>query len=296
MSDVDLGRVGIWTFALNLVPSHRAAELVRRLEELGYGTLWMPDALARDPLVQSALLLSDTQTLRVGTGIASIYGRDAVTMAAGWRTVSEAFPGRFVLGLGVSHAPMVEGLFQREYARPVTTMRAYLERMDAAPFMGLAPPVPPRRVLAALGPRMLALAAEKADGAHPYLVTPEHSAFARERLGPGKILAPEQGVVLERDPAEARRIARAHLAIYLSLPNYVNNFRRLGFTEDDASGGGSDRLVDGVVAWGGVEDVAARVRAHHAAGADHVALQVLTPDPQSVPLEQWEQLAASFAG
>ncbi len=287
----DLGRVGIWTFALNLVPSTRAGELARRLEELGYGTLWIPDALARDPLVQAALLLSATETLRVGTGIVSIYGRDAATMTAGWRTLSEAFPGRFVLGLGVSHAPMVEGLFQRDYAPPVATMRGYLERMDAAPFMGVPPPEPSRRVLAALGPRMLALAAEKTDGAHPYNVTPEHTASAREQLGAAKILAPEQAVVLESDPAEARRIGRAHLAIYLSLPNYVNNLRRLGFTDEDLAGGGSDRLVDGIVAWGDATAIAARVRAHLDAGADHVAVQVVAPDGQTVPLRQWETLA-----
>jgi probable F420-dependent oxidoreductase len=294
VSDVDLGRVGIWTFALNLVPSPRANELARHLEELGFGAIWIPDALTRDPLVSATLLLSATTTMRVGTGIASIYGRDAATMAAGWQTVSEAFPNRFVLGLGVSHAPLVEGFFHRQYARPVATMREYLERMDAAPFSAVPPPVPPRRVLAALGPRMLALAAEKTDGAHPYLVTPEHTAFAREQLGPDKLLAPEQAVVLETDPAEARRIGRAHLAIYLSLPNYVNNMRRSGFTDDDFAGGGSDRLVDGLVAWGDEAAIANRVRAHHDAGADHVALQVLPADPGEVPAEQWDALAESL--
>lgn len=296
MSDTDLGRVGIWTFALNLVDTRHAGELARRLEELGYGALWMPDALTRDPLVSATLLLSATSELRVGTGIASIYGRLPETMAAGWRTVSEAFPGRFVLGLGVSHAPLVEGFFHREYSHPYATMREYLDRMDAAPFAAVPPPVPPRRILAALGPRMLALAAEKADGAHPYLVTPEHTAFARERLGADKLLAPEQAVVLETDPDEARRIARAHLAIYLSLPNYVNNLRRLGFTDDDVAGNGSDRLVDGIVAWGDVDTIAERVRAHHDAGADHVAVQVLTANQQDVPFEQWERLAAPLAG
>jgi probable F420-dependent oxidoreductase len=294
VSDFELGRVGIWTFALNLVPSTRADELAHHLEELGFGALWLPDALTRDPLVSATLLLSATTRLRVGTGIASIYGRDPATMAAGWRTVSEAFPSRFVLGLGVSHAPLVEGFFHREYDRPVATMRDYLERMDSAPFSAAPPAVPPRRVLAALGPRMLALAAEKTDGAHPYLVTPEHTAFARDQLGSDKLLAPEQAVVLETDPAEARRIGRAHLAIYLSLPNYVNNMRRWGFTDDDVAGGGSDRLVDGLVAWGDEAAIASRVRAHHDAGADHVALQVLPSDPREVPIEQWDTLAGSL--
>lgn len=296
MSGSDLGRVGIWTFAHNRVDTGRAGELARRLEALGYGTLWIPDALTRDPLVSATLLLSATSTLRVGTGIASIYGREPETMAAGWRTVSEAFPGRFVLGLGVSHAPLVEGFFHRDYSHPFSTMRRYLDRMDAAPFAAAAPPVPPRRVLAALGPRMLALAAEKTDGAHPYLVTPEHTADAREHLGPDKLLAPEQAVVLEAAPDDARRIARTHLAIYLSLPNYVNNLRRLGFDDDDVAGGGSDRLVDGIVAWGDVDAIAQRVQAHHDAGADHVAVQVVTANQQEVPLRAWERLADALTG
>jgi probable F420-dependent oxidoreductase len=287
-------RMGLWTYALDVVPRDQAVELARTVESLGYGIIWMPDIFSRDPLVSSAIWLSETTKLSFATGIVSIYGRAPGAMAAAWKTLSDAFPGRFVLGLGVSHAPLVEGIFRREYTRPLAEMRGYLDGMDTAPAAGITPPVPARRVLAALGPRMLDLAAEKADGAHPYLVTPEHTVFARERLGPDKILAPEQAVVVETDVEEARRIGRMYLATYLSLPNYVNNLRRLGFTDEDFAGGGSDRLVDGIVARGDVEAIAARVRAHHDAGADHVAVQVLTAEPGTVPLDQWRSLAPAL--
>jgi probable F420-dependent oxidoreductase len=288
---MDLGRVGIWTFALDLQPIARAREVAAEVEELGYGAIWIPDAVGRDPLVHAALLLGGTSRIVVGTGIAQIYGRDPMTMTGGWKTISEAFPGRFVLGLGVSHQPMVEGLRGQTYGPPLTAMREYLERMDTAMYVAAEPIEPPRRVLAALGPKMLALAAERADGAHPYNVPPEHTARAREILGPEKLLAPEQAVLLETDPVEARRIGRGHMAIYLDLPNYMNNLRRFGITDDDIADGGSDRLVDTLVAWGDVDAVRARVQAHLDAGADHVAVQVLTPERGTLPLDEWRELA-----
>jgi probable F420-dependent oxidoreductase len=288
---MDLGPVGIWTFALDLQPAARAREVAAELEELGYGAIWIPDAVGRDPLVHAALLLGGTNRIAVGTGIAQIYGRDPMTMTGGWKAITEAFPGRFVLGLGVSHQPMVEGLRGQTYGPPLTAMREYLERMDNAMYVASEPTELPRRVLAALGPKMLALAAERADGAHPYNVPPEHTARAREILGPEKLLAPEQAVLLETDPVEARRIARGHLAIYLDLPNYMNNLRRFGITDDDISDGGSDHLVDTLVAWGDVDAVRARVQAHLDAGADHVAVQVLTPERGSLPLDEWRTLA-----
>ena len=291
---MDLGRVGIWTFTLDLQPVARAREVAAELEELGYGAIWIPDAIGRDPLVHAALLLGGTNHIAVGTGIAQIYGRDPMTMTGGWKTITEAFPGRFVLGLGVSHQPMVEGLRGQTYGPPLTAMREYLERMDTAMYVAAEPTEPPRRVLAALGPKMLALAAERADGAHPYNVPPEHTARAREILGPEKLLAPEQAVLLETDPVEARRIARGHLAIYLDLPNYMNNLRRFGVTDDDIADGGSDRLVDTLVAWGGVDAVRARVQAHLDAGADHVAVQVLKPDRGTVPIDDWRKLAPAL--
>jgi probable F420-dependent oxidoreductase len=291
---MDLGRVGIWTFALDLQPVARAREVAAELEELGYGAIWIPDAVGRDPLVHAALLLGGTNRIAVGTGIAQIYGRDPMTMIGGWKTISEAFPGRFVLGLGVSHQPMVEGLRGQIYLPPLTAMREYLERMDTAMYVAAEPTDPPRRVLAALGPKMLALAAERTDGAHPYNVPPEHTSRAREILGPAKLLAPEQAVLLETDPAEARRIGRGHLAIYLDLPNYMNNLRRFGITDDDIADGGSDRLVDMLVAWGDVDAVRARVQAHLDAGADHVAVQVLTPERGTLPLDEWRKLAPAL--
>jgi probable F420-dependent oxidoreductase len=291
---MDLGPVGIWTFVLDLQPIARAREVAAELEELGYGAIWIPDAVGRDPLVHAALLLGGTSRITVGTGIAQIYGRDPMTMTGGWKTISEAFPGRFVLGLGVSHQPMVEGLRGQTYGPPLTAMREYLERMDTAMYVAAEPSEPPRRVLAALGPKMLALAAERADGAHPYNVPPEHTARAREILGPQKLLAPEQAVLLETDPVEARRIARGHMAIYLDLPNYMNNLRRFGITDDDIADGGSDRLVDTLVAWGDVDAVRARVQAHLDAGADHVAVQVLTPERGTLPLDEWRKLAPAL--
>jgi probable F420-dependent oxidoreductase len=291
---MDLGPVGIWTFALDLQPVARAREVAAELEDLGYGAVWVPDAVGRDPLVHAALLLGGTDRIAIGTGIAQIYGRDPMTMTGGWKTISEAFPGRFVLGLGVSHQPMVEGLRGQTYGPPLTAMREYLERMDTAMYVAAEPTEPPRRVLAALGPKMLALAAERADGAHPYNVPPEHTARAREILGPEKLLAPEQAVLLETDPVEARRIARGHMAIYLDLPNYMNNLRRFGITDDDIADGGSDRLVDMVVAWGDVDAVRVRVHAHLDAGADHVAVQVLTPERGTLPLDEWRKLAPAL--
>ncbi len=291
---MDLGRVGIWSFVLDLQPMKRGREMAAEIEELGYGAIWVPDAVGRDPLVHATLLLGGTRRIAVGTGIAQIWGRDPMTMNAGWKTVSEAFPGRFVLGLGVSHQPMVEGLRGQTYVRPLTAMREYLDRMDAALYLAAEPPEPPRRVLAALGPKMLRLAAERADGAHPYNVPPEHTAQAREILGPQKLLAPEQAVLLETDPAEARRIGRKHVATYLDLPNYMNNLRRFGITDDDIADGGSERLVDTLVAWGDADAIRARVQAHLDAGADHVAVQVLKPERTAVPLDDWRELAPAL--
>jgi probable F420-dependent oxidoreductase len=279
---MDLGRIGVWTFALDQQPAGRAQELASELESLGYGAVWVPEAVGRDPLVGASILLSGTERLVVATGIATIYARDAMAMNAGWQTLTEAYPDRFLLGLGVSHQPMVEGLRGATYGPPLTAMREYLQQMDDALFLAAPPASPPRRVLAALGPKMLELARERTDGAHPYLVTPEHTARAREILGPDRLLAPEQKVVLESDPAQAREIARQALAIYVpGLPNYVRNLRRLGFTDDDLQDPASDALVDGIVAWGGIDEIAARIQAHRDAGADHVAVQVLPyTDPE----------------
>lgn len=294
---MDLGPVGLWTFHLDLQPVSRAKELVLELEELGYGAVWIPEAMGRDPLVHAALLLQSGQRIAVATGIANIWNRSALAMAAGQRTLTSAFPDRFLLGLGVSHGPMVEGFLGEHYERPLAKMRAYLDAMDAAPFMADAPSAAPKRVLAALGPKMLRLAAERAEGAHPYFVPVEHTASARETLGPDSLLCVEQAAVLSTDVDVARAAARAHMAIYLTLPNYTNNLRRLGFGDDDFADGGSDALVDTIVAWGDVDAVAARVGAHHDAGANHVCVQVLNTQPDDVrnpPLDQWRALAPAL--
>lgn len=291
---IDIGRVGVWTAVLDAVPSREAQVAAGRLEELGFSTLWIPEAVGRDPFVTATLLLSATSQLRVATGIANIYARDAVTMANTQRSLEEAFPGRFLLGLGVSHAHLVNRVRKHDYSKPYSHMVQYLDDMDTAVFRGVGPQERPATVLAALGPKMLRLAADRAQGAHPYFVPVEHTALARETLGTGPLLAPEQMVVLERDPATARAIARQAMAIYLRAPNYTNNLARLGFDEKDVADGGSDRLVDAIVAWGDVDAAVARVRAHFDAGADHVCLQVLTAEMTEVPEAGWGDLAAAL--
>jgi probable F420-dependent oxidoreductase len=291
---MDIGRVGIWTFALELQPAAKAQEAAAEIESLGYRALWIPEAMGREALTHAGLLLAGTKRLTIATGIANVWARDAMTMAAGQKTLDEAYPGRFLLGVGVSHAPLVEGMRGHRYEKPLSFMRRYLDAMDAAPFLAARPSQPSRRVIGALAPKMLSLAAQRADGAHPYFVPPEHTARAREIMGPGPLLAPEQAVVLETDPSAARAIARAHMELYLRLPNYTNNLRSLGFGDDDLRDGGSNRLVDAIVAWGDVDAIVARVRAHHAAGADHVCIQVLPADPRALPLPGWRTLAPAL--
>jgi probable F420-dependent oxidoreductase len=287
--------IGVWTGTLDAVPAARSQELAGELEQLGYGAVWLPEVAGRDPLVHLALLLSATSKLVGATGIANIWGRDAIAMSGGVRGLTEAFPERVLLGLGVSHQPAVEGLRGHKYEKPLAAMRTYLDRLDAAPYFASKPTTPVRKVLAALGPKMLELAATRTDGAHPYFVPPEHTAVARAALGEGPLLCPEQAVLLETDPAKAREIGRAHTAIYTGLPNYTNNLRRLGFGDDDFAGGGSDRLVDAIVAWGTEDDVVRRVRAHFDAGADHVCIQALGSNAREVPLDAWRQLAPALA-
>lgn len=291
---VDLGRVGVWTFSLDLQPATRAGELAAELEAMGWGAIWIPEAVGREAPVNAALLLGATERIAVGTGIANIYARDAMSMNAAWHTLSEAFPGRFLLGMGVSHQPSVEGLHGQAYGPPLTTMREYLDRMDASLFIAAQPSDPPERVLAALGPKMLELARDRTRGAHPYFVPPEHTEIARTILGDDRLLAPEQMVVLETDPTKAREVARAAMGGYVGLPNYANNLRRLGFTEDDLGGGISDRLVDAIVAWGDVDAIARRVRAHHDAGADHVCVQVLPLDDIDAVMRGYRTLAEAL--
>lgn len=291
---VQLGAFGIWTFDFERFPAARAQEAVAELEELGFGAVWFGEAVGREAFTNASLLLAKSKRIAIATGIANIYGRDPVTMAAAQKTLAEAYPNRFLLGLGVSHVPLVEKLRGHRYDKPLATMRAYLDAMDKAPFQAAPPPSKPPRVLAALGPKMLQLSAERADGAHPYNTTPGHTAEARALLGPDPYLCPEQAVVLEKDPAKARAIARKFLSIYLGLPNYTNNFLRLGFQETDFGNGGSDRLIDSVVAWGDLKAVLNRIQEHHSAGADHVCIQVLTDDPKTLPFKEYRELASAI--
>jgi len=293
-SSMELGAIGIWTAQFDYQPAAKAREAAAELEQLGFGAIWFPESVGRESLTNAALLLGATSRIVIATGIANIYARDPVTMAAGQNTLAEAYPGRFLLGLGVSHIPLVEEARGHKSGKPVASMRAYLDGMDRAPYRAAPPSVKPVRVLAALGPKMLRLAAEQAGGAHPYFVPPEHTARAREILGSDRLLAVEQAVVLETDSTKAREIARAHASRYLALPNYANNLRRLGFGDEDLVGGGSNRLVDAIVAWGDMTAVIDRVRAHQSAGANHVCVQVLPPDPQALPTRQWREVASAL--
>jgi probable F420-dependent oxidoreductase len=222
----------------------------------------------------------------VASGIVSVWTAAPEAVGSAVAGLERRFPGRFLLGIGASHAPLVQ-----DYRRPFAHVVAYLDALDA-----LDTPVPPeRRVLAALRPRMLELAAARTAGAHPYFVPVEHTARAREILGRGPLLVPEVAVVLQPDPAQARELARAYASIYLGLPNYTQNLRDFGFEDDDIAGGGSDRLIDAVIPWGDATTVAARVREHHDAGADHVCLQVVA-SRQDFPLDGYRQLAAALFG
>ncbi|HEU4340717.1 MAG TPA: LLM class F420-dependent oxidoreductase [Candidatus Binatia bacterium] len=293
-SSIELGPIGIWTAQFDYQPAAKVREAAAELEQLGFAAIWFPESVGRESLTHAAFLLGATSQIVIATGIANIYARDPVTTAAGQNTLAEAYPGRFLLGLGVSHIPLVEQIRGHSYGKPVATMRAYLDRMDRAPYRAVPPSVKPVRVLAALGPEMLRLARDRAGGAHPYFVPPEHTARAREILGRDRLLAVEQAVVFETASTKAREIARAHTSRYLALPNYVNNLRRLGFGEADVVDGGSDRLVDAIVAWGDMTAVINRVRAHQSAGANHVCVQVLPADPQALPLPQWREVASAL--
>lgn len=295
MTSLDLGRVGLWTFDLDMQPMKAAQEAISRIEGMGFRTVWVPEAVGREPFASTSLLLSATKSMILATGIASLHARTAMTMQAGWKTVSEAFPDRFVLGIGVSHQPMVEGVHGNAYDKPYSTMVKYLDAMDRGLYFAAAPTTEPRRMLAALGPKMLKLAAERSMGAHPYFVPVEHTVVAREALGSDAMLAPEQVVIFETDPSKARQIARQYMSTYLALPNYTNNLKRLGWSEEDITGA-SDKLVDAICAWGTTEQAVSRVKAHLDAGANHVCVQVLTDAPGTLPFSQWQELADATRG
>jgi probable F420-dependent oxidoreductase len=281
---MDLGRLGIWWSGSWQLEDDPAADVAAELEALGYTALWSSGGFNPGLSTRFGRLLASTSTLAVASGIVSIWTTPPEDIARSVAELDARYPGRFLLGLGASHGAAVAN-----YSRPYSHMVSFLDGLDAA-----AAVAPDRRVLAALGPRMLRLAAERAAGAHPYFVPVEHTARARQTLGVGPLLAPEVTVVLESDPARARAVARTFTTGYLTLPNYRNNLLSLGFHDSDVEGGGSDRLVDAVVCWGDLDAVAARVGAHYAAGADHVCVQVVSDGRESFPLAQYRALAPAL--
>jgi probable F420-dependent oxidoreductase len=289
-----LGQVGAWTFAFDAMDASGIRSAVRAIEDLGFGALWIPEgSSSREVFAHLSLLLGSTDRITVASGIANITARHPAAMAQGGRTLADAYPGRVVLGIGVGHqySTAERGI---DWADPVGRMREYLTRMDATPWW--APPVTVPRLLAALGPRMLDLAAELALGAHTYFVPAEHTARARERLGPEPVLAVELTAVLGSDPTASRAAARSWARHYLELPNYANNWRRLGYGEREVAGDGADRLIDAAVAQGGPEAITARAREHLEAGADHVCVQFVGGADDDPAIPALRRLAPTLLG
>jgi probable F420-dependent oxidoreductase len=285
-----MNTIGIWAWLDDRLPqfdgrdsspmertsAHDCALFAARVEALGYGALWIPEAAGRNALVQSAWLLANTSTLIVATGIANIYARDPIAMNSAQQGLAEQSGGRFLLGIGVSHAEMVGPQRGHEYGKPLQTMRTYLTAMAGAPYLARVPATKPPTVLAALRSKMLGLAAELADGAHPLNVTPDFTARARQILGREKLLCVEQKVILDSDATRARGVARNALAVYLQLENYRRAWQEMGFDDRDLADGGSDRLVDSLVAWGDETALRRRIQQHLDAGADHVCVSPLS--------------------
>jgi len=280
-----LGPVGIW-WSGSWRGGDGSDDVAAEMEELGYTTLWSSGGFKPGLSTRFDHLLAATRHAAVASGIVSVWLPSADEISRRAADLEVTYPGRFLLGLGASHAPMVD-----DYTRPFAHVVRYLDELDAAGVV-----TEDRRILAALGPRMLELAGSRAAGAHPYFVPVEHTSRARDILGEGPILAPEVTVVLESDASRARELARTFTAGYLTLPNYTNNLLSLGFGDGDIVGGGSDRLVDAVVAWGDLDAVARRVRAHHDAGADHVCVQVISAEGDAFPLAEYRRLAPALLG
>lgn len=286
---MELGKLGVFCFTDALTPAQLTA-LAQQTERLGYAALWYPEVLSYESFALGSFLLQQTDTLIIAAGIANIYARDATAAKQGQHTLATLSGGRFLLGLGVSHVPLVEDARGHHYRTPVATMRTYLDAMEKA--AAIAPPLEesPPTVLAALGPQMTALAAARTAGAFPYNVTPEHTARARAIVGSEKWLCVEQKVLMITDAAKAREVARQTLAFYLPLPNYRRNWMRLGFSEQDLAEGGSERFLDAMVVWGNESVIQQRIQAHFDAGASHVCIQALHPEGQ--PMPDWNALAA----
>lgn len=288
---MDIGKVGVWFF-LDGLDAKDTLAYAKKVERLGYSALWIPEAVGREPFPHAGFLLGQTEKLIVATGIANIWARDPMTMASAARTLAELSDGRFALGIGVSHAPLVKGLRGHDYQKPYSFMKEYLAQMKAAManpvmYQCVKPKQDPPILLAALHPKMLALAASEARGTHTYFVPPEHTAKARATIGKDAWICAAQAVILENDPAQARKTARAYMKTYVPrLPNYTNNLKALGWKDDDFKDGCSDGLVDAVVAWGSEQQIRARIAAHHQAGANHVCILPLRADGAPLPDER----------
>ena len=287
---MELDKIGVWFFTDRLAAS-QAAETARRIESLGYAALWLPETLGRNPFAHAAWLLANTERLIVATGIANIYHREPGVTVQGQKTLAEQSGNRFLLGLGVSHKPLVEGLRGLDYGPPVATMRDYLAKMAASPYAAIEPSEPPPTVIAALGPKMLELSRDATAGAHPYFTSPAHTKMARAILGPDKWLCVEQKVVMETDPAKARQLARATAKTYQALPNYRNNWLRMGLEQADIDGEGSDAFIDATFAWGDAAAIRERIDEHLAAGASHVCIQPINREGNFGAVD-WETLEA----
>ena len=289
-----LGPLNVWSFALQRLSAKDEAAAAQRLEVLGYPAIWIPESLgSKEAMAHLALLLHATHRAIVAPGIANIHARDPMAMAGGAKTLGEQYPGRFVLGIGVSHAPSVQ-MRGGDYRNPLKQMAAYLDAMDAATYAAPLPGPPVPLVLAALGPKMLELAAARADGAHPYFVPVEHTPIARSHLGPEPALIVEQTAVLTLDRQRGLAIARAFARNYLALPNYANNLRRLGWSDDDIANDGSEKLIDAVIAIGDVDAIVSRVRAHLDAGADTVCLQLREQKSADPALDAYAEISSAF--
>src|SRR5215471_6711568 len=280
---MDIGKIGIWFF-LDAMNATQTVEFVRKTEKLGYGAMWIPEAVGRDPFAHIGYLAAHTEKIVFATGIANIYARDPITMSAASKTVAEASGGRFLLGIGVSHRPLVTNLRGHSYDKPYSYMKEYLPKMKGALYRALQPAQEVPIVLAALHPKMLQLAASEANGTHTYFVPPEHTAKARAAVGAKPWICVAQAVILESDAAKARAMARTYMKTYVPrLPNYTNNLKALGWKDEDFQNGCSDALVDAIVAWGSEQKIHDRIEAHLKAGATHVCILPIRVDSESLP-------------
>ena len=284
---MNIGKLGVWFF-FDGITSKEAAETAKRIESLGYSALWIPETVGKNPMVLASWLLANTDKLILATGIVNIYHREPGVTLAAQNSLAEQSDNRFLLGMGVSHKPIVEGVRGLTYGPPVTTMKKYLEQMETSPYTAITHPDKTPTVIAALGPKMLALAAEKTQGAHPYFTSPKHTHMAREILGKDSWLCVEQKVILEEDASKARDLCRQTAKIYNQLPNYRNNWIRMGLSEKDIDSL-SDKFVDTTFAWGSSKDIEIRIKEHFDAGADHVCIQPINPNGKAGDIH-WECL------